>query len=511
MSKKQEAEAEQQRQQAEDRASYRTLAADLIAQAGRRADVGLGSVIRQGKPVTQQMIDFAAGLSAEAVAWGPVTNRPHATRQSESDGDSQGRQPERTSEYAGGEDWFEASLWVRWDGWDQLRTSLEAAREAAKAQAEGAEINRADCVVIWNQEYLVHATGSTTGDGGRVYRYRLQKNGVSFLIANTPEPSPEFANVRFTVGSLALMLEGAETIWKRIQADIDDLGGEIEKSTLSRVDVCVDLPEIAVAAFEERWRDGRYITRARESEEYDPTGEASVHWRGRGDKRKCTGIRIGSKGAALKLNVYDKLYEVTKKRDEAKLEALIKYRWGGSIPNCATRVEVQMRREKIKEMTWKETTIGPDGEEVVVVHHVDSVEDWMAHRAEVMGYVLGAWLRFVEEFDAENGHYDRAETWDLWRRVRESAVAFLGGAKVAADRVRKFRFSVKQLVAQSIGTISSAIVYTRGVLMDKSEFVAEYIDEAVRAIDSMPWQEMQRRQCKKRSRFEASLPAHCFE
>lgn len=509
MSKKEEAEILSARIKAEDKKSYRALAADLLEQAGRRRDSGLGGVIKHGKPVKQQLIDFASSLLAETAAGGPFTNRPPATSESQSE---EGLKPSASAEFAGGEDWLEASLWVQWDRWDGLKLQLETAREAAKAQAEGAEVNRADCVVIWNQEYLVHATGAVTGDGGRVYRYRLQKQGVTYLIANCEEPTAEFPNVRFVVGSLPLMLEDAETIWKRIRADIDDLGGEIVKSTLSRVDVCVDLPNVAVAAFEERWRDGRFITRAREAEEYDPAGgEASVHWVGRGVGRKCTGIRIGAKGAPMKLNVYDKLYEVTKKRDEAKLEALRKYRWGGVIPECATRVELQMRREKIKEMTWTTKHKNDDGQVVEVVHHVDSVDDWMEHRAEVMRYALRKWLRFVEEFDFANNHHSEAVTWQLWQRVADSAEAmFTVCVLKGANRVRKLRFGVEQLIRQSIGTISSAIVYTRGVLMDKSEFLAEFIEEATNEIDSMPWEEMQRRQCRKRSRFEASMPAHCF-
>jgi hypothetical protein len=504
MGKKQEAEAEALRAAEADKASYRTLAADLLQQAGQRVEAGLESVIRSAKPVVQHGLDFGSGL----VAGGDSTNRPPATSESQK---REGRLASGSAEFAGGEDWFEASLWVQWDRWDQLRTALEVAREAAKTQAEGSDVNRADCVVIWNQEYLVHATGAAVGDGGRVYRYRLQKNGVTYLIANAEEPSAEFPNVRFVVGSLPLMLEDAETIWKRIQCDLDDLGGEIVKSTLSRVDVCVDLPNVDVSAFEERWRDGRYISRARDSEEFDPAGEAaSVHWVGRGERRKCTGIRIGAKGAPIKLNVYDKLYEVTKKRDDAKLEALIKYRWGGTCPASATRVEVQMRREKIKEMTWTTRTKDAAGQVVETIHHVDSVDDWIKHRAEVIRYVLSKWLRFTEEFDFENNHHSDAETWDLWTRIRVAAETFFGGTQKAAGRVRKLRFSVSQLIAQSIGTISSAMVYTRGVILDKAEFVAEFLEEAVRAIDAKPWEEMQRRQCRKRSLFEARLPAHCF-
>jgi len=503
----------------------RTLAAEAVGAAAQ--DLGAGLIKkplpRSGKRRQQQL-----DLGSFVFAGGNVTNRPPANSPSESDPSNERGQVNRASaEFAGGEDWFEGSLWVTWEkqvdrrgtmesSWSSLRESLEAARQAAKAQAEGVDTNRGDCVVVWNQEYVVHATGAMSSGGkGRVYRYRLQKNGVTYLIADAEHSAPEFPNVRFVVGSLPLMLQDAETIWANIKQDLDDLGGTLERSTLSRVDVCVDLPNVAVAAFEERWRDGRFVTRARESEEYDPADEgASVHWVGRGKDRKCTGIRIGSKGAPLKLNVYDKLYEVTKKRDDAKLEALVKYRWGGSVPSCATRVEVQMRREKIKEMRvpkMRDGEIVTDEAGEVIMVSVDSVDDWFIYRAGVVRYLLLQWLRFTEdEIDRENLHHTRAATWGLWDRIRESAETFFGGAKVEVSRIKRVTYNAAQLIAQTLGTVSSHIVYSAGVIVDKADFVRRAKAALVAAIDAHDWRDYIKRCSRKRSLFEASRPAQCF-
>lgn len=430
----------------------------------------------------QHMIQWASELVASSpddAAGGNGSNTPPAISQGETSTMLVG-----SGEFAGGEDWLEVSLWIRWEGWDQLRTLLDAKKSQARAQADGHDTQRGDCLLtVDDDEFVMMPTGTASDGKGPRYSWRLKRDGITYCIANRESPDSPYPSMKIVVGSLPLMVRSAEQVWEICKRDISNLGGEIVKNVLSRVDVCVDLAGVSVEEFILRKRSRQYICRAVAGEEF----EASVHTVG----ERCTGFRIGARGAALSLNVYDKLHEVCQKNDEAKLAALIEHRWGGAMPDCATRVEWRFHREKLAAL------------------EITSVESWFEKRLNVFAYVSEDWVRFTEgEVDREQHHHGRASVWSVWEKIKSAAQRFFGGCAMSASKcAKKVVFDFEALNAQTLGTLSSMIVYGQGVVADLDTFKEIACQRICSAIDSRDWRGFVMRQSRKRSLYEASQPA----
>lgn len=464
----------------------RKLIADLARDTGwveREVERRL-AVKRAGrlKPVSQMSLFVAAdmpGAAAKPTPGGECSNTPPAISQGEPVAKALGP----NGEFAGGEDTAEISLWIEWGRFDVLRSALEAGKQAAKAQALGDDTDRGDVVVCFDDDFVIMPTGTASDGKGPRYAWRLARDGIKYHIADREEPSSTYPSAKVVIGSLPLMLRTFDELWQVVQRDIENLGGKIVRNTLSRVDVCVDLPGVGVDEFVTKKRADQFICRASKGEDYETVSFNSG--------RRSTGFTIGAPGAALSLNVYDKLHEVSKKQDEAKIEALRLYRWGGALPDVATRVEWRIRREKI------------------VAMEVDTVEDWFEKRAGIVRYLATQWIRFTEhDVDRANAHHARAEMWSLWERVVRSADFFLQACPLkAAKCVRRVVFDFNALARQTLGTVSSSIVYAQGVILEKRAFFKQACRELRRTLDAKDWGAFVKRQCRKRSLFEASNPA----
>ncbi|MBA4016217.1 MAG: hypothetical protein C0483_03410 [Pirellula sp.] len=433
--------------------------------------------------VRQQMLCLGSDLvqaSAEpTLAGGECSNTPPAISQGEPVAKALGP----NGEFAGGEDTAEISLWVEWGRFDILRSALEAGKQQAKVEAMGQDTERGDCVVVFDDEFVIMPTGTASDGKGPRYAWRLLRDGIKYHIADREEPSSSFPSVKVVIGSLPLMLRAFGELWQCVQRDIENLGGKIVRNTLSRVDVCVDLPDVPVTDFCAKKAAEQFICRASKGEDFEVRSFNMA--------RRQTGFTIGAPGAALFLRVYDKLHEVSQKHDEAKLEALRLYRWGGALPDSATRVEWQCRREKL------------------VAMEIDTVEDWLEKRAGVVRYFATQWIRFTEhDVDRANAHHTRAETWSVWERVVRSADFFLQACPLkAAKCVKRVVFDFQALARQTLGTVSSSIVYAQGVILEKRAFFKQACRELRRTLDAKDWTAFVKRQCRKRSLFEASNPA----
>ncbi|MBL9095257.1 MAG: hypothetical protein JNL96_28820 [Planctomycetaceae bacterium] len=468
----------------QERKRQQSVLSERLREIERLREAGVVSTTTP-KPLKQLGLSWASELAEQAAkrpAGGECSNTPPAISPVGTKAQPSG--PE--GEFAGGEDMLEISLWIEWGDWEALRSQLIAAKETAKAQADGAETDRGDVLVMFNEEFLMMPTGTNSDGKGPRFTWRMKKDGRTYCIANQKPGSP-YPTMKVVVGSLPLMLRGAEQIWELVKADVADLGGTIIKDKLSRVDVCIDLPNVNIEDFCAKFRAHQFVCRAIGREEYV---ETSLHGAG----QKSTGFTIGAGGASLSLNVYDKLHEVCKKQDEAKLQTLIETRWGGALPDCATRIEWRLRREKI------------------AAFEVDTMADWFAKRVNVMLYLTTDWVRFTQgDVDRKNFHQTKAQVWDLWQRVVKSPVCFFGACALrASSLVKKVCFDFKALGRQTLGTLSSAITYGKGVIKDKGEFLAEAFDQLCELVDGYEWAEYLKRLTRKRSVFEASNPATNF-
>ena len=173
----------------------------------------------------------------------------------------------------------------------------------------------------------------------------------------------------------------------KFQAEIiSALGGEIIDGWFKRIDVCLDIAhKLLMRILLSSFREGRYITSSRTR--IPP---------------RLTCFEIASKG--IRLRVYDKLAEMqTHKHNNAYRAAMLR-RWGGVVPQHATRVEYQLRKEWLYALN---------------LHTVPRV---LARLHEVVAACTAdgprSFFRMTKKYpDAKNGNHSHAKTDPVWEWI----------------------------------------------------------------------------------------------
>jgi len=452
----------------------RTLAAEAVGAAAQ--DLGAGLIkkplSRSGKRRQQQL-----DLGSFVFAGGNVTNRPPSTRR----GQVGEAVHEGAGQFSGGEDTLDCVLYVHWPNWDALKHKLEKIKEIAKEIRDGSDHE----LPLFNGRWVMQAEAIVTKGGGPSYRFAMRSGGVTLAIANMNGPKGDCPNVKVTFGSLVLMTSELRHEWERLCNEIEEFGGELEKSKISRVDGCVDLWGIATALFVERFRLRFFVSRARKFSdnfifEDQDANAAQVH----GTATKDTGFSFGR---GMMIRIYDKLEET--KRDDVKRQVMIEKRWNGETPEHATRVEFQLRREHLKSMG------------------IDSMADYFERRADVWAYMCDGWFRMTEgAVDRENRNQGTAETWSLWETVRAAFVAWAGAERVEVVRTKLRECNFEALERQAAGCLLSLYAFALGVTNDASE-VAAFAWERVNAIfTALPDRELFKRLNRKKDQQDAIIP-----
>src|SRR5690606_11495825 len=104
---------------------------------------------------------------------------------------------------------------------------------------------------------------------------------------------------------------------------------------VSRADLALDVVGLNVETLQDVYENDQFITRARSTDSYNNRV-----------LKKRTGFQAGK--PPCRLVVYDKLYETARKSDTEYLEAMVARRWGNVLPSAATRIEWQLRRQKLR-------------------------------------------------------------------------------------------------------------------------------------------------------------------
>jgi len=290
---------------------------------------------------------------------------------------------------------------VRHSDFDALSTELDAARKAAEDGREGEDV-----VTFNGVRFLVRPSGAGAGKGQKriYYRWQLQsENGLLIQLMNREHPHRTMPNASVRATSVLLMQFGADRVWQEAQSLVEAMGCTIERNKLSRVDACVDLPEMSINALCTPYVAGHCVTRARahsvfEHEDHIVSVESAVHSFG----REMSGFVVGQD--ELKLRVYDKVREANLVPE--KIAAVVLCRWG-YWTSTATRVEFQIRRKPLKDFG------------------VDTVADWFAKRAEICDYLCTQWFRLTSG-PVDRDHADRAETLAEWLLVQQAFAAWAG-------------------------------------------------------------------------------------
>jgi hypothetical protein len=303
---------------------------------------------------------------------------------------------------------------------------------------------------------LVRPSGASAGTAHkRVYfRWQLQsENGILIQLMNRPHPHRTMPNGNLRITSLLLMQFGAEYLWRYSLSLLEAMGCEVVRNKLSRVDPCVDIPEMKITALTDPFAAGHSVTRARAKSTYDyedhiVASSSAVYSSG----RTPTGFVVGQDH--LKLRVYDKCRESNLVPE--KIAAVVAYRWGYWTP-YASRVEFQVRREMLKDLG------------------IDTVDDWFAKRAAVCEYLCTDWFRLTNG-PVDRNHAGRSETLPLWLFVQQAFAAWTGKAySVDLEPLMPEEFLPINLIQQAIGLLVSYFARTGR----RPNSNAEFLDAAV--------------------------------
>lgn len=343
-------------------------------------------------------------------------------------------------EWIGAEDWLEWSLYIVWKDWEELNEQFKKAKECAAMENAPLELIR---IPFWGGYATVGPSGIHEGKAG--FAYKLAYDEITVLIAEREIPHKTFPSVMVRVPGGACLYPGAAECYEKATRMIHALGGNIIRNRLSRVDICLDMPEVSLDEFYKPFSEDRYICRSRDDNAILP-------------QKGAGGITLYFGKSPLQCRIYDKLKEVEKKANPHKKLCMKFFRWGG-MPEAATRVEFELRRAALKE------------------RGVDTVEDYYAKRADLIHYLTTKWLRFTaNKVDRENKNQSKARTLPLWNQVRKAFKKWAGeppGKSLAP--LDKEQADVRNLIKQLMGVGQTAAEYQGQTITTVEELLA-YIE-----------------------------------
>lgn len=351
----------------------------------------------------------------------------------------------------GGLDWSEGGIYgdVHRSERDSLRSVLRAGQLDSRAGGLG----------LVDYKGFRLKVGPSGGNDGVYYAYRFECDGTLYLMQEAMDYNEHRATVRVQAGSETLMRLGHWKWLAGVKAFLRRIGFRWNYSVVSRVDPCLDIVGVTPVEFE-RLVEDHCIRRCRH---YTP------HHFG----KRVTNVEFGTR-RHLMLRMYDKKREVIQDRpDELKLEVMKEVRWGGKIPDKATRVEWQVMREVLR-------NVG-----------LTSFEEVFNGLDKILDFVTSEWLRFTAE-PVDRRHTDRAvEVHPLWKLVIEMASSVYGPVAGKFDGWRKPRQAeAEPLKKQAVGCLSSYWAMKGFLPRDKRELMqalSELVDGigAERVIDDV--------------------------
>lgn len=399
---------------------------------------------------------------------GPLSNTPPQNLHSDFD--------PAANRLTGGEDWFEAVVYLRWNpvALEAVAAHLDAVKEEAAEGGDGWTQSIPGSGGLWK----VEPTGARLGGAkGPIMRWRFSRDGIVFLLTRRADPHKTLPSglVRIT-GDVLIAHGDARPLWEEVKRWFAEIGAEVTTAKLSRVDLCVDLPDVDVEEFVQPYHEGRYTTRTKRTREHCTHLERPIatapeqideEEEGEDDDRcavelykagrRYTGLRFGT---GTQLRIYDKLAEC---RDVALRAWLAHRRWGGVVPDKATRVEFQLRRSFLTAEKVKPDADGNIGRPVI-----DTVEDYFTHRAALARYLVSSWVCFwAAGFDPR--HPERATVLKLWKRVADDFKAWTGDTRERTYQpMRREEMPVDDLMKQALGCIESAAARC-GLIIEEHE------------------------------------------
>ncbi|HBF34426.1 TPA: hypothetical protein DDW35_07665, partial [Candidatus Sumerlaeota bacterium] len=327
-------------------------------------------------------------------------------------------------------------LWIS----TKYPSDLVARFEASKQKLLDDKMN----VCEFEGEWILGLGGRKAGAGaGPYYAYKLLREGMEVFFAANGDGSDGFYNIIVRFGALPLTMHGHDWCFSQLLDLFKALHVEILSERLSQVDMAVDLVDYSVEHWQGLVECGAMVTRGRSAlrrNRYEPpVGAPESVETFRTVKGVGTGFRLG-RGTMIR--VYDKLREVCYESPGKRL-LMIEYRWGGRLPEAATRVEVQIRRDWLKENRFQT---------------FDTFADFVARQVEIFRYFFTDWFRLLESApDRNNKHQSRIKRDRDWAKMVDGACAFYAEIQVIQRVPCQISMVPDRLLSQLIG-VAQAVV-----------------------------------------------------
>ncbi len=252
---------------------------------------------------------------------------------------------------------------------------LEPQLKALKEQATKCEGEAVAVINLGGVDFTVGPRGA--GGKGCTYAYVLKGDGLTLLVHNNPKGDIQPIRVHF--GFSILHGKRFFAVVERVEKLLADIGFEIERSLVSRVDLQVTLtvdPQILFAAI----RNGQSVASAR----------------GRKWEEKGGRVETFAAGSDTQICIYDKLQELWAKQDTAKTAAVLSM-FTNDVSDL-TRVEFRLRRKALK---------------AVEIH---TAQDLKEKEADLIDYLTGRWFRILDRRPSK-GNETRYKAHPLWKLV----------------------------------------------------------------------------------------------
>lgn len=224
-------------------------------------------------------------------------------------------------------DWWEVAGCV-----EHGKRAKEFFDEIERTQQLAESYRKEQPLHLGDDQVFVFARGMGTGRGAR-FEVRLEWLGATIGLSTRGVANRQLPNFYLKIPGEACVLRGAKQLHQQVLAFLGEFDFVLTDSWFRRFDVCLDLPG---------WGFGEYFAPACEAKQYFGSGTRSAPYR---EGIQTTGFSV--KTGALELAIYDKLQETCSKKSEAYLNAMVLNRWGGQLPEAATRIEYRIYREML--------------------------------------------------------------------------------------------------------------------------------------------------------------------
>lgn len=366
---------------------------------------------------------------------------------------------------SGGLDWLELSVfadltmvWKEWVG-EVFENALKIAKEEGEEQA----------VHIFEHQMAVQAFGSHFGPFYYDYRAFDQKDLV-WWFRKEPVDHENIASVRVRVSGEACLCsdKSVEGLIHWVYRFFDKLKVPVRKIGVSRADFCIDLAEVSVQAFKTAHFKKNYKTLSRSQGAEENTGAIDKDtWR----YLQSRGLTLYYGRSPLTLRVYDKKAELDHKMNPRKWQAMIERRWGGAIPEHATRVEFELRREALKK------------------RGIDTIEDLYRKRAALVQYLCFEWFNYLQPTKDRNRA--RWPVLPAWENVQQGFRDVFGGMlDMDLSPLPKAECDVSALAKQAFGVVMKAAECQGKEFTSYQEYMrycAQFFQEAAKAKKYQEW------------------------